>query len=42
MSNFVAKVRRFLRSEDGPTAVEFAVTLALIITIVALAAHRWR
>jgi pilus assembly protein Flp/PilA len=24
-------VRRFLRSEDGPTAVEYAVMLALIV-----------
>jgi pilus assembly protein Flp/PilA len=31
------KVRRFLVSEDGPTAVEYAVMLALII-IVCLAA----
>ena len=27
-----AKVRRLLVSEDGPTAVEYAVMLALIIT----------
>ena len=32
-----ALVRRFLVSEDGPTATEYAVMLALII-IVALAA----
>jgi pilus assembly protein Flp/PilA len=31
------KVRRLLKSEDGPTAVEYAVMLALII-IVCLAA----
>lgn len=31
------KIRRFLASEDGPTAVEYAVMLALII-IVCLAA----
>ena len=30
-------VKRFLKSEDGPTATEYAVMLALII-IVALAA----
>ena len=30
-------VRRFLRAEDGPTAVEYAVMLAMII-IVCLAA----
>jgi pilus assembly protein Flp/PilA len=27
----IAKVRRFLVSEDGPTAVEYAVMLALIV-----------
>jgi pilus assembly protein Flp/PilA len=32
-----SKVRRFLASEDGPTAVEYAVMLALIV-IVCLAA----
>ncbi len=37
MSNFTQKVRRFLESEDGPTAVEYAVMLALIV-IVCLAA----
>jgi pilus assembly protein Flp/PilA len=26
-----AKIHRFLESEDGPTAVEYAVMLALII-----------
>lgn len=31
------RVKEFLRSEDGPTATEYAVMLALII-IVALAA----
>ena len=37
MKNFAKKVQRFLVSEDGPTAVEYAVMLALII-IVCLAA----
>jgi len=27
------KVRRFLVSEDGPTAVEYAIMLALIIIV---------
>ncbi len=31
MKNFVNKVDRFLKSEDGPTAVEYAVMLALIV-----------
>ncbi len=33
MSKFVAAVKRFLASEDGPTAVEYAVMLALIIVV---------
>jgi pilus assembly protein Flp/PilA len=37
MKGFVKKVQRFLVSEDGPTAVEYAVMLALIV-IVCLAA----
>ncbi len=37
MLSFASKVRRFLVSEDGPTAVEYAVMLALIV-IVCLAA----
>ena len=37
MKNFAKKVQRFLVSEDGPTAVEYAVMLALIV-IVCLAA----
>jgi len=37
MSTVLTKVRRFLVSEDGPTAVEYAVMLALIV-IVCLAA----
>lgn len=31
MSTLKAKVRHFLVSEDGPTAVEYAVMLALIL-----------
>jgi len=31
MNSTISKVRRFLVSEDGPTAVEYAVMLALII-----------
>jgi pilus assembly protein Flp/PilA len=33
MSRFALEVRRFLTSEDGPTAVEYAVMLALIIIV---------
>jgi pilus assembly protein Flp/PilA len=31
MRSFALKVRAFLVSEDGPTAVEYAVMLALIL-----------
>ena len=37
MRSFITSVRNFLVAEDGPTAVEYAVMLALII-IVALTA----
>jgi pilus assembly protein Flp/PilA len=33
MKSLVTKMRRFLKSEDGPTAVEYAVMLALIIIV---------
>jgi pilus assembly protein Flp/PilA len=39
MKRFVNQVRTFLKSEDGPTAVEYAVMLALIV-IVCLTAIR--
>jgi pilus assembly protein Flp/PilA len=31
MKTVLNRVRRFLSSEDGPTAVEYAVMLALIV-----------
>lgn len=31
MTTLVSRIRRFLTSEDGPTAVEYAVMLALIL-----------
>ena len=37
MKNFMHRAKTFLTSEDGPTATEYAVMLALII-IVALGA----
>ncbi len=37
MKQFAKTVKRFLAEENGPTAVEYAVTLALIL-IVCLAA----
>ena len=33
MVQWVAKAVRFLHEEDGPTAVEYAVMLALIIVV---------
>jgi pilus assembly protein Flp/PilA len=33
MKSLVLKLRRFLLSEDGPTAVEYAVMLALIVVV---------
>jgi pilus assembly protein Flp/PilA len=33
MKNLALSVRRFLVSEDGPTAVEYAVMLALIVIV---------
>jgi len=33
MNGVFSKVRRFLVSEDGPTAVEYAVMLALIVVV---------
>lgn len=33
MNTWIARVARFIREEDGPTAVEYAVMLALIIVV---------
>lgn len=33
MKSLALKMKRFLVSEDGPTAVEYAVMLALIIIV---------
>ena len=33
LSRFASNVVKFLKSEDGPTAVEYAVMLALIIVV---------
>ena len=33
MNMWFASLERFLRDEDGPTAVEYAVMLALIIVV---------
>jgi pilus assembly protein Flp/PilA len=33
MKNLALKVQRFLVTEDGPTAVEYAVMLALIVIV---------
>lgn len=34
MNNVLARAKEFLKSEDGPTATEYAVMLALIIAVV--------
>jgi pilus assembly protein Flp/PilA len=33
MKSLALKVQRFLKSEDGPTAVEYAVMLSLIVIV---------
>ena len=33
MPKLYQRVQRFLQSEDGPTAVEYAVMLALIVVV---------
>jgi pilus assembly protein Flp/PilA len=33
MKKFVSRVHHFLKSEDGPTAVEYAIMLALIVVV---------
>ena len=33
MKKFATKVQNFLKSEDGPTAVEYAIMLALIVIV---------
>lgn len=33
MNKWITKAARFVREEDGPTAVEYAVMLALIIVV---------
>ena len=33
MKNLLVRMHQFLQSEDGPTAVEYAVMLALIIVV---------
>ena len=33
LKNFAQRVRRFLASESGPTAVEYAVMMALIVVV---------
>ena len=33
MRKFTLSMRRFLRDEDGPTAVEYAIMLSLIVVV---------
>ncbi len=34
MSNVITRVQRFIESEDGPTAVEYAVMVGLIVVAI--------
>ena len=34
MKKVIARAKEFVRSEDGPTATEYAVMLALIVAVV--------
>jgi pilus assembly protein Flp/PilA len=38
MTNFVASARKFIKSEDAPTMVEYGLLVALIGIVVAAAA----
>lgn len=33
MKKFINKIEKFMKSEDGPTAVEYAIMLALIVIV---------
>ena len=33
MKKFMTKVQKFMQAEDGPTAVEYAIMLALIVIV---------
>lgn len=33
MKTFALSLKRFLKSEDGPTAVEYAIMLAMIVLL---------
>ena len=37
MQQFIERTTRFLQSEDGPTAIEYAVMLAMVIAVCVLA-----
>jgi len=41
MIKWFALAARFLHEEDGPTAVEYAIMLALIILDVSRPSRRW-
>ena len=38
MTNFVASAKKFIKSEDAPTMVEYGLLVALIAIVVAVAA----
>ena len=37
LDSFIDEMRRFAREEDGPTATEYAIMLALIVLVAAAA-----
>ena len=37
MQRFIQRAERFVRSDDGPTAIEYAVMLGVIIAVCLLA-----
>ena len=36
MKKLITKVQKFMQAEDGPTAVEYAIMLALIVIVLSL------
>jgi Flp pilus assembly pilin Flp len=41
LGRIAQKIASFLKAEEGPTAVEYAVMLALIIVVCLIAIKRW-
>ena len=41
MNQVISSVRRFVTSEDGPTAVEYAVLMGLIVVAIVGSSASW-